>query len=87
MISVNCCGRTINIITTFNTRLIYCQQLFFSPAIVAFRWSVLATMVSKQMQTIVILIQQYSPGRITTSINVNHKWLIKVRQAQNRRVT
>ena len=87
MISVNCCGHTINVTTPFNTRLIYRQQFFFSPAIVAFRRSVLATMVSKWMQTVVILLQQYSPGRITTCISVNHKRLIKVRQAQNRRVT
>ena len=87
MVSVNCCGHTINVTTPFNTRLIHCQQFFFSPAIVAFRWSVLATMVSKWMQTIVILLQQYSPGRITPCISVNYKRLIEVRQAQNRRVT
>ena len=56
MISVNCCGHTINVTTPFNTHLIYCQQFFFSPAIVAFRRSVLATMVSKWMQTIIILL-------------------------------
>ena len=87
MVSVNYCGHTINVTMLFNTRLIYHQQFFFSPAIVAFRRSVLATMVSKWMQTIVILQQQYSPGRITTCISVNHKRLIKVRQTQNRRVT
>ena len=87
MISVNCCGHTINVTTPFNTRLIYHQQFFFSPAIVAFRRSVLATMVSKRMQAIVILLQQYSPGHITICISVNHKRLIKVRQVQSRRVT
>ena len=87
MVSVNCCGHTINVTTPFNTRLIYRQQFFFSSAIVAFHRSVLATMVSKWMQTVVILLQRYSPGRITTCISVNHKRLIKVRQAQNRRVT
>ena len=87
MVSVNCCGHTINVTMPFNTRLIYPQQFFFSPTIVAFRRSVLATMVSKQMQTIIILLQQYSPGHIMTCISVNHKWPIKVRQAQNRRVT
>ena len=87
MISVNCCGHTINVATPFNTRLIYHQQFFFSPAIVAFRRSVLATMVSKRMQTVVIMLQQYSPGRITTCISINHKWLFEVRQAQNQRVT
>ena len=87
MVSINCCGYTINIITPFNTRLINCQQFLFSPAIVAFHRSVLATMVSKRMQAIVILLQQYSPSCIMTCISVNHKWLIKVRQAQNWRVT
>ena len=87
MISINCCGHTINVTMPFNICLIYRQQFFFSPAIVAFHWSILATMVSKRMQTIVILLQQYSPGCITIGISVNHKWLIKVRQAQNRRVT
>ena len=87
MVSINCCGHTINVTMPFNTCLINRQQFFFSPAIVAFHRSVLATMVSKRMQTIIILLQQYSPSRIMTCISVNHKWLIKVRQAQNRRVT
>ena len=87
MVSINCCGHIINVTTPFNTCLINCQQFFFSPAIVAFRRSILATMVSKWMQAIIILLQQYSPGHITTCISVNHKWLIKVRQAQNQRVT
>ena len=87
MVSINHCGHTINVTTPFYTCLIYYQQFFFSPAIVVFRRSILATMVSKRMQTIVILLQQYSPGHITTCISVNHKWLIKVRQTQNRRVT
>ena len=87
MVSINCCGHTINVTMPFNICLINRQQFFFSPAIVAFRRSVLATMVSKRMQIIVILLQQYSPGLIMTCISVNHKWLIKVRQAQNRRVT
>ena len=81
MISVNCCGHTINVTMPFNTCLIYHQQLFFSPAIVAFCQSVLANMVIKWMQTVIILLQQYSSGRITTCISVNHKRLIKVRQA------
>ena len=87
MVSINCCGHTINVTMPFNTHLIYRQQFFFSPTIVAFRRSVLATMVSKWMQTIIILLQQYSPGHITICISVNHKRLIEVRQAQNRRVT
>ena len=87
MVSVYCCGHTLNVTTPFNARLIHRQQFFFSPTIVAFHRSILATMVSKQMQTIIILLQQYSSGHITTCISVNHKWLIKVRQVQNRRVT
>ena len=87
MASLNHCGYTIDITTPFSTRLVNRQQFVFSPAIVAFRRSILATIVSKWMQTVVILLQQYSLGRITTCISVNHKWLIKVRQAQNRRVT
>ena len=87
MVSVNCCGHTINVTTPFNTCLTNCQQFFFSPAIVVFRWSVLATMVSKRMQTVIILLQQYSSSRIATCISVNHKRLIKVRQVQNQRVT
>ena len=87
IVSVNCCGHSINVTIPFNTRLINCQQFFFSPAIVAFRWSILVTMVSKQMQTIITLLQQYSPGHIMACISVNHKRLIKVGQAQNWRVT
>ena len=87
MVSINCCGHTINVTTPFNTCLIYRQQFFFSPTIAAFRRSVLATMVSKRMQTVIVLLQHYSPSRITTCISVNHKWLINIRQAQNWRVT
>ena len=87
MVSVNGCGHTIDVTTPFNTRLINHQQFFFSPAIVVFRRSILAPMVSKRMQNVIILLQQYSPGRITTCISVNHKQLIEVRQPQNRRVT
>ena len=83
MVSINCYGHTINVTMPFNTRLINRQQFFFSPAIVAFCWSVLATMVSKRMQTIVILLQQYSPDHITMCIRVNHKRIFKVRQVQN----
>ena len=71
----------------FNTHLIYHQQFFFSPAIVVFCRSILATMVSKRMQTIVLLLQQCTSGHIMTCISVNHKWLFEVRQAQNQRVT
>ena len=87
MISTNCHRYTINVTMPFKTHLIYSQQFFFSPAIVAFRRSILATMVSKWMQTIIILLQQYSPGCITIYISVNNKQLSKVRQVQNRRVT
>ena len=34
------------------------------------------------MPTIIILLQQYSPGRITTCISVNHKWHFEVSQVQ-----
>ena len=86
-ISINHHRYTINITLPFYTRMVNCQKLFLSPTIVAFCWFVLATMVSKQMQTIAILLQQYSLGRIMIRISVNHKRLFKVRQAQNRSVT
>ena len=81
MISIYHHWYTINITTPFYACLVYWQQLFFSPILVAFCQSVLATMVSLQMQTIIILLQQYSPGCITTCISVNHKWHLKIGQA------
>ena len=57
MISIYHCGYSINVIPPFYTRLLYGQQLFLSPAIVAFRQSVLAAMVSNWMQTIIILLK------------------------------
>ena len=74
MISINCCGYFINVAPLFNTRLVYCQQLFLSPTILAFRWSVLAAMASNWMQIIIILLKQYSAGSITTCIRVNCEW-------------
>ena len=56
----------------------------FSPMLVAFYRSALATMVSQRMQTIIALLLKYSPSHIMTHISVDHKWHFKVRQAQNR---
>ena len=36
------------------------------------------------MQTIVILLKQYSTGSIMTCIRVNYEWQFKVRQSQDR---
>ena len=68
-------------VSNYIQRALAGHNRYGQPAIVVFRRSVLATMVSKRMQTTVILLQQYSPGHITTCISVNHKRLIKVRQA------
>ena len=73
MISIYCCGYSINVTPPLNTRLVYGQQLFLSPTIVVFRRSVLAAMLSNWMQTIVILLKQYSAGSITTCIHVNYE--------------
>ena len=53
MISIYCCGYDINVTPPFNARLVYGQQFFLSPTIVAFCWSVLADMVSNWMETVV----------------------------------
>ena len=80
MISIYCSGYSIDITPPFNTRLVYGQQFLFTPAIVAFSRRILATMVSVWMQTVVILLKQYSTGRITTCIRINDKRQFKVRQ-------
>ena len=77
---------TINVTSPLDTRLVNCQQLFLAPTIVAFRRSVLATMVCNGVQTIIILLQQYCTSCILTRISINHKWPLKVRQFQYRRV-
>ena len=80
MISIYCCGYSINVTPPFHTRLVYDQQLYLSPAIVAFLWTVLAAMVRNWMQTIVILLKQYRAGCILTCSHVNYKWQFKVWQ-------
>ena len=57
------------------------------PTIVAFCQSVLATMVRKGVQTIIILLQQYRPSCILTCIGIYYKWPLKVRHFQYKRVT
>ena len=84
MVSINHRRHTINVTMPFYTCLDNYQQFFFSPAIVAFRQIVLAAMVNQWMQTIIVLLQQYSTGCITIGISVNHKRQFKVRQVQNR---
>ena len=86
VVSINGSRYTINITSPLDIRLEYRQQFFFAPTIVAFCWSVLATMVRNGVQTIVILLQQNSPSCILTRICINHKWPLKIRQLQYRRV-
>ena len=86
MIITYCCGYSINVTPPFHTRLVYGQQPFLSPTIVAFHRSILAAMVSNWMQTIIILLKQYSAGSITTCIRVNNEWQFKVWQWQDRRI-
>ena len=73
---------TIYITSPLDTHLEYCTQLFLAPTIVAFRRSVLATMICNGVQTILILLQQYSPNCILTRIGINYKRPLKVRQFQ-----
>ena len=83
MISKNSSRYTINVTTPFNTSLVYSQQFFFPSTIVSFRRSVLTTMVSQRMQTVVVLLEQYSAGCITTCISINDERFIEVWQPQN----
>ena len=62
------------------------QQLFFAPTIVALHQNILATMIRNGVQTIIILLQQYSPSGILTRISINYKWPLKVRQFQYRQI-
>ena len=73
---------TINVTSPLDTCLEDCQQLFLAPTIVAFCWSVLATMVRNGVQTIIILLQQNSTSCILTRIGINHEWLLKIWQFQ-----
>ena len=86
MISIYYCGYSIYVTPPFNTRLVYGQQLFLSPAIAAFCWSILTAIVSNWIQTIIILLKQYSAGSITTCIHVNYKWQFKIWHLQDRRI-
>ena len=67
MINRNCSWYSIDVTPPFYTQLVDGQQLFFSPTIAAFRWHILAAMVSSWMQTIIILLKQYSPSSIMIS--------------------
>ena len=86
MVSINGTRYTVNITSPLDTRLAYRQQLFLAPTIVAFRWSVLATMVRNGVQTIIILLQQNCSCCILTRIGINYKWPFKIRQFQYMRV-
>ena len=77
---------TVYITSPFDTRLENCQQFFLAPTIVAFRRSILATMVRNGVQTIIILLQQNCTSCILTRISINYKWPLKIRQFQYRRV-
>ena len=78
MISVYSSRYTIDLTLPFYTRLENCQQFFLTPPIVAFCQSILATMVHNRMQTIIILLKQYSASCIFTSVGMNYKQLCKV---------
>ena len=77
---------TMYVTSPLATHLQNCQQLFPAPTIVAFRRSVLATMMRNGVQTINILLQQNCTSCILTCIGINYKWLLKIRQFQYRRV-
>ena len=76
---------TVNIISPLDTGLEDRQQFFLAPTIVAFRRSILDTIVCNGVQTIIIYLQQYSTSCIFTSIGINHEWPLKIRQFQYRR--
>ena len=75
---------TINVTSPFDTHLEDRQQLFLAPIIVAFRRSVLATMVCNGVQTIIILLQQNCTSCIFACIHINYKRPLRVRQFQYR---
>ena len=87
MISINCSRYSIAVIPPFNTRLVYGQQLFLSPTIVAFRRHVLAAMVSKWLQTIIILLEQYSTSSIIIRIHVYDKRQFKIWRLKGRQIS
>ena len=63
----------VDVTPPFHTRLVYRQQFLFTPAIVAFCRSVLATMVRNWMQTVVILLKQYSAGCIFARVGIHNE--------------
>ena len=75
---------TVYVTPPLDTRLEYRQQFFLAPAIVAFRWSILATMVRNGVQTIIVLLQQNCTSSILICIHINYKQPLKVRQFQYR---
>ena len=77
---------TVYVTSPLDTRLVYRQQLFLAPTIVAFRRSVPATMVRNGVQTIRIFLQQHSTSCIFTCVGINYKRPLKVRQFQYRRI-
>ena len=86
MVSINGSRYTINITSPLDTHLEDRQQLFLTPTIVAFRRSILATMVCNGVQTIIILLQQNCTSCILTHICINNKQPFKIRQFQYKRV-
>ena len=86
MISIYRGRYTVNVTPPLDARLEYHQQLFLAPTIVAFRRSVLATMVRNGVQTIRIFLQQHCTSCIFTCVGINYKRPLKVRQFQYRRV-
>ena len=86
MISIYGSQYTVYVTSPLDTRLVYRQQLLLAPPIVAFRRSVLATMVCNGVQTISIFLQQHCTSCIFTCISINHEQPLKIRQFQYRRV-
>ena len=87
LISINCSGYSIFTTSPFNARLVYGQQISLSPAIVAFCRRILAAMVSNWMQTIIILLEQYSTSSIILRIHVYDKWQFKIWQLKGRQIS
>ena len=83
---MNCSGYSINIMPPFYTQLVYGQQFYFTPTIVAFCCCILAAMLSNWMQTIIVLLQQYSAGSIMACIRVYNKLQFTILQSQDRRI-
>ena len=71
VVGVYRCRYTINVTPPLDACLEYRQQLFLAHTIVAFRRSILAAMVCNGVQTIIILLQQYSTSCILTHIGIN----------------